>query len=62
MLMVCEEEPPELLAHTVYIVRVMLMSGVAREGVTDVLRALRNQIDDDRLRHRPAQEADPWHP
>ncbi|MBT6191667.1 MAG: GTPase ObgE [Tateyamaria sp.] len=41
---------------------VMLMSGVAREGVTDVLRALRNQIDDDRLRHRPAQEADPWHP
>jgi GTP-binding protein len=38
------------------------MSGVAREGVTDVLRALRNQIDDDRLRHRPAQEADPWHP
>ena len=35
---------------------VMLMSGVAREGVTEVLRALRGQIDEDRLRHRPVQE------
>ncbi|MEO0668170.1 MAG: GTPase ObgE [Pseudomonadota bacterium] len=41
---------------------VMVMSSVAREGVTDVLRALRGQIDDDRLRHRPAQEAEPWRP
>ena len=41
---------------------VMLMSGVTGKGVTDVLRALRHQIDDDRLRHRPAQEAVPWHP
>ncbi|WP_295314898.1 GTPase ObgE [Roseobacter sp.] len=41
---------------------VMLMSGVAREGLTDVLRALRSQIDDDRLRHRPQEEAEPWHP
>ena len=41
---------------------VMLMSSVAREGVTDVLRALRGQIDDDRLRHRPAEEAAPWRP
>ncbi|MEL6887891.1 MAG: GTPase ObgE [Pseudomonadota bacterium] len=41
---------------------VMLMSSVAREGVTDVLRALRGQIDDDRLRHRPAEEAEPWRP
>ncbi|WP_147105047.1 GTPase ObgE [Tateyamaria sp. syn59] len=41
---------------------VMLMSSVAREGVTDVLRALRNQIDDDRLRHKPAEEAEPWRP
>ncbi|MEO0403204.1 MAG: GTPase ObgE, partial [Pseudomonadota bacterium] len=41
---------------------VMLMSGVARTGVTEVLRALRAQIDDDRLRHRPAEEAAPWHP
>ncbi len=41
---------------------VMLMSSVAREGVTEVLRSLRGQIDDDRLRHRPAEEAEPWHP
>ncbi|WP_299627580.1 GTPase ObgE [uncultured Tateyamaria sp.] len=41
---------------------VMLMSGVAREGVTEVLRTLRGQIDDDRLRHKPVQEAEPWHP
>ena len=41
---------------------VMMMSSVARDGVTDVLRALRGQIDDDRLRHRPAEEAQPWQP
>ena len=41
---------------------VMLMSGVAREGVTEVLRALRGQIDDDRLRHRPAEEEAVWQP
>ncbi|WP_299612763.1 GTPase ObgE [uncultured Tateyamaria sp.] len=41
---------------------VMLMSSVAREGVTEVLRTLRGQIDDDRLRHRPAEEAEPWRP
>ncbi|WP_300030290.1 GTPase ObgE [uncultured Roseobacter sp.] len=41
---------------------VMMMSGVAREGLTEVLRALRGQIDDDRLRKRPAEEADQWHP
>ena len=41
---------------------VMMMSGVARDGVTDVLRALRSQIDDDRLRHKPAEDAAPWHP
>jgi GTPase len=38
------------------------MSGVAREGVTDVLRALRGQIDDDRLRFRPVEEEAPWTP
>ena len=32
---------------------VSLMSSVAREGVTEVLRSLRAQIDDDRIRHRP---------
>ncbi|MEL6807167.1 MAG: GTPase ObgE [Pseudomonadota bacterium] len=41
---------------------VALMSSVAREGVTEVLRALRTQIDDDRIRHRPVPEAEPWHP
>ncbi|WP_299731835.1 GTPase ObgE [uncultured Tateyamaria sp.] len=41
---------------------VMLMSGVAREGVTDVLRALRAQIDDDRIRQRPVAEEEPWRP
>ena len=45
---------------------VMLMSGVTGEGVTDVLRALRAEIDEDRLRHRiaeaePEEEA-PWQP
>jgi GTP-binding protein len=41
---------------------VMQMSGVAREGVIEVLRALRGEIDDDRLRHKPAEEAAQWHP
>ena len=41
---------------------VNLMSSVAREGVTEVLRSLRAQIDEDRIRHRPAPEAEPWHP
>ena len=41
---------------------VMLMSGVGREGVTEVLRALRSQIDEDRLRHRPQEDAKPWQP
>ncbi|WP_299961755.1 GTPase ObgE [uncultured Roseobacter sp.] len=41
---------------------VMMMSGVARDGVTEVLRALRGQIDADRLRQTPAVEDAPWHP
>ncbi|MHA6261831.1 GTPase ObgE [Arenibacterium sp. CAU 1754] len=41
---------------------VMMMSGVSREGVTEVLRALRSQIDADRLRHKPQQEEEPWRP
>ncbi len=44
---------------------VMQMSGVTGEGVTEVLRALRAQIDDDRLRHRKeaaAEEDAPWQP
>ncbi|WP_338547988.1 GTPase ObgE [Roseovarius phycicola] len=42
---------------------VMLMSGVSKEGVTEVLRALRAQIDTKRLRERgDIQEAGPWRP
>ncbi|MDW4496548.1 GTPase ObgE [Sulfitobacter sp. D35] len=43
---------------------VMQMSGVSRDGVTEVLRALRGKIDDDRLRRRDdADEEDaPWRP
>ncbi|MEO9778288.1 MAG: GTPase ObgE [Sedimentitalea sp.] len=41
---------------------VMTMSGVSREGVQDVLRNLRSQIDADRLRHKPDTEAEPWRP
>lgn len=41
---------------------VMQMSGVARDGVTEVLRALRSRIDEDRLRHRPQEDAEPWRP
>jgi len=41
---------------------VLEMSGVARDGVTEVLRALRSQIDEDRLRHRPAEDEEPWQP
>ncbi len=41
---------------------VLTMSGVSRTGLTEVLRALRRLIDADRLRHKPRQEAEPWHP
>ena len=41
---------------------VMTMSGVAHLGVTEVLRALRRQIDENRLRQKPAGEATPWQP
>ena len=40
----------------------MQMSGVAREGVTEVLRSLRGQIDDDRLRHKTVEDVEPWRP
>jgi GTP-binding protein len=44
--------------------KVLLMSGATREGVTDVLRALRSEIGATRLRHRKAAEAAPapWQP
>ena len=40
----------------------MTMSGVAHLGVTEVLRALRAQIDENRLRQKPAEEAKSWQP
>ncbi|MBL9060409.1 MAG: GTPase ObgE [Mangrovicoccus sp.] len=43
--------------------RVYLVSGVSGEGLTQILRALRAEIDDDRLRHRSeATEKNRWHP
>ncbi len=42
---------------------VLLMSGVSREGVVDVLRALRSQIDEDRLRQKvDGEEPEEWRP
>ncbi len=42
---------------------VLAMSGVARTGTVEVLRALRSRIDDDRLRRRAGDEEDtPWTP
>ena len=43
---------------------VMMMSGASGEGVTDVLRALRAQISEDRLRQKigDEEEAEPWRP
>lgn len=41
---------------------VMTMSGVSREGLTEVLRALRAEITEDRLRLAPVQEAESWQP
>ena len=43
--------------------RVLVMSGVSRTGLTEVLRALRAHIDADRLRQRPkGAEETPWQP
>jgi GTP-binding protein len=43
---------------------VMMMSGASGEGVTEVLRALRAQISEDRLRQKidDEGEAEPWRP
>ena len=42
--------------------RVYRMSGVSREGVTEVLRALKAEIAEDRLRQKPVEDDEPWHP
>ena len=42
---------------------VMMMSGVSSEGVTDVLRAVRGQIEDDKLRLAPVvEDVETWRP
>jgi GTP-binding protein len=41
---------------------VMMMSSVAGEGVTEVLRTLCVKIDEARLRENPVQEEEAWHP
>ncbi|AVO39490.1 GTPase ObgE [Pukyongiella litopenaei] len=41
---------------------VLAMSGVSGEGLTEVLRALRAGIREDRLRHADTSEAQPWRP
>lgn len=44
--------------------KVMQMSGVSQEGLQDVLRAVRGEIEDDRLRIKQAEEGEPeaWRP
>ncbi|KAA0921012.1 GTPase ObgE [Aquicoccus porphyridii] len=44
--------------------RVLMMSGVSGEGLTEALRALRAEIDEDRLRHKEAssEERETWQP
>lgn len=41
---------------------VLLMSGVSREGLPEALRAVRAEIEADRIRSRPAVEAESWSP
>ncbi|WP_371170970.1 GTPase ObgE [Aliiroseovarius sp. 2305UL8-7] len=41
---------------------VMLMSGVAQQGTVDVLRALRKEISEDRIRQKPEEEQETWQP
>jgi GTP-binding protein len=41
---------------------VMQMSSVAKINTVEVLRALRAQIDEDRIRQKPAEEEEPWQP
>ena len=41
---------------------VFMMSGVSREGLPEVLRAVRAEIEGDRERSKPAEEAETWRP
>jgi GTP-binding protein len=40
----------------------LLMSGVSRDGVTEVLRSLKDRIDQKRQKDAPKEEDAPWHP
>jgi GTPase len=42
--------------------KVLMLSGVSREGLSEVLRAVRAEIDDDRIRQKPVEEEAPWRP
>jgi GTP-binding protein len=59
-----DEERAEALAALEAAVggKVFVMSGVSREGLNEVLRAVRAEIDDDRLRQKPVEEQEPWRP
>ncbi|QBF31959.1 GTPase ObgE [Thalassococcus sp. S3] len=41
---------------------VLMMSGVSGEGLTEVLRAVRSEIEEDRLRLKAPEEDEPWRP
>lgn len=58
-----EEERAEKLAELEAVAGpVMMMSGVAREGTVEVLRALRKEISEDRIRQKPVEEPETWAP
>ena len=58
-----DEERAEKLAELEAVAGpVMMMSGVAREGTVDVLRALRTEISEDRIRQKPVEEPESWAP
>ncbi|WP_083096552.1 GTPase ObgE [Pseudophaeobacter leonis] len=42
--------------------KVLMLAGVSREGLSEVLRAVRAEIDDDRIRQKPVEEEAPWRP
>ena len=59
-----DDEEREFIRETLEEVAgpVLLMSGVSREGTTDVLRALRAQISEERLRQKPIEDNGSWQP
>lgn len=60
-----EDERAEKLAALKSVVKgdVMSMSGVSREGLTEVLRSVRSQIEDDKIKIRQSnEEPEQWRP